>query len=1005
MPTTAPTSRTPVVLATAVLLVAGLAGGAPAQPDAGEPAGDPGVVEVRALSNRADLVSGGDVLAEVVLPAGVEVGQVAVDVDGRDVTGAFTVRADGRLVGLVDGLVEGRNALTATVVDGPAAGNGATLTVTNHPIGGPVFSGPQIQPWTCDEGALDEQCNREPTIEYQYMPAGGGGLQPYDPDAPADDVATTTTDDGDEVPFIVRVERGVIARDNYVIAVLHDPAQPWAPGGEPQAGYTGRVVAYHGASCDTEFQQAAAPDPLDAEVLGRGFATYSHALNNSGHNCHPVTQAEAMVMTKERIVEQYGEIRYQIGSGCSGGALAQYWMANAYPGLYQGITVACSFMDAWSSANQYVDYDLLRAYFESPEGVSGGWTPAQWAAVYGHPNAANAITFTEVIPNGGDPKGPCPGVPAEATFHPDTNPDGVKCSLQDWMVNVFGQDDAGYARRPYDNVGVQYGLQALLDGTILPEQFVALNTGVGSFDLDYDLVAERTRSDDLAAEYVYRSGGNNTAANLDEVAIIDYRGPDPGAFHDTYRTYAIRDRLIRQHGDADNMVLWRGSVPLFGDATFANASIFAMDRWLAAVEADDRDIPLADKIAEDRPEDVTDRCADGATGTDAPAAYCDAVVEVYETPRIVAGAPTTDDVMRCELVPIDAFDYSANPLFTEDHREALRAAFPDGVCDYARPDPHFAETVPWLDYSGGPGGLPMGPAPVSVPFGPAAAPQRLAGPERTSTAAAISASGADGADVVVIASATAFADALVASPLAARLDAPLLLTDPGALSGPTAAEIARLGAGRAILVGGEQAVGAAVADALVAAGLLVERVAGGPGEVVVAGAEDFADALSGAALAASAGRPLLLTAAGSLPEPTGAAVAGADVIVVGGESAVSVAVEQAMLDGGASVRRLDGDDRYATSAAVAAEALERGASTDVVWLATGRAFPDGLVAGAAAARDGGILLLVDGQDPAGGAASRALLLEAGVPVGALRLAGGVAAISQAVEEALVAALR
>ena len=77
------------------------------------------------------------------------------------------------------------------------------------------------------------------------------------------------------------------------------------------------------------------------------------------------------MMTKEHLIDTYGTVRYTIGSGCSGGSLTQQQVANAYPGLYQGITPACSFTDAWSSAMQYVDYQLLRRYFENPR----GWAP------------------------------------------------------------------------------------------------------------------------------------------------------------------------------------------------------------------------------------------------------------------------------------------------------------------------------------------------------------------------------------------------------------------------------------------------------------------------------------------------------------------------------------------------------------------------------------------------------------------------------------------------------
>ena len=68
-------------------------------------------------------------------------------------------------------------------------------------------------------------------------------------------------------------------------------------------------------------------------------------------------------MAKEHIITAYGTVRYTIGTGCSGGSLAQQWIANAYPGVYQGILPTCSFPDAWSTATQFLDYHLLLAYF------------------------------------------------------------------------------------------------------------------------------------------------------------------------------------------------------------------------------------------------------------------------------------------------------------------------------------------------------------------------------------------------------------------------------------------------------------------------------------------------------------------------------------------------------------------------------------------------------------------------------------------------------------------
>ncbi len=345
------------------------------------PAAASAAVEIDVLSNRADLISAGDALVEVKLPAGTDPSGVVVADDGRDVSNAFAVNGDGRFLGLVEGLDLGDNVITATLPDG----SGARITIVNHPNGGPVFSGPQIQPWQCQETAVDEQCNEPVAYEFQYKNANGE-FGAYDPENPPSDVATTTTDQGNEVPYIVRIETGYQARDQYKIAVLYDPSKPFTAA-SPQDGFNHKLLITHGASCGIDHQAGSAPDVMNDTALSRGFAVMSTALNNAGHNCNLVTQAESMVMAKERLVEQYGELRYTIGTGCSGGSLTQQQVANAYPGLYQGILPACSFPDAWSTGQQLAAYNLLRRYLEDPTKWAPGvvWEPASIGAVEGHP--------------------------------------------------------------------------------------------------------------------------------------------------------------------------------------------------------------------------------------------------------------------------------------------------------------------------------------------------------------------------------------------------------------------------------------------------------------------------------------------------------------------------------------------------------------------------------------------------------------------------------------------
>ncbi|MEA2479611.1 MAG: hypothetical protein QOJ07_1533 [Thermoleophilaceae bacterium] len=675
-------------------------------------------VTIKVLSNRADLISGGDALVQVT-PA-----HARVRVGKRNVTRSFAVRPGGRYLALLTGLRNGRNVVVAR--KGSAA---ARLTILNHANGGPVTGGPQIQPWTCLAGALDAQCNREVSYSYSYKPSGGGPLSPYDPANPPSDVATTTTDTGATVPFIVRLETGEIDRDEYRIATLYDPSKPWAPW-SPQPGFNHKLVIFHGASCETEYKQAAAPDVMNETALAHGFVTMSHALDNAGHNCNIATQAESLIMTKERVIEQYGELRYTIGSGCSGGSLVQQQVANAYPGLYQGITPACSFTDAWSSAMQYVNYQLLRHYYENPIGWAPGvvWTPDSISAVEGHPDPANAVTFTSVIPSSGDPSRTCPGVPDAQVYDPSTNPTGVRCSLQDYMINLFGprppsvwtpvekQIGRGFAGRPVGNLGLQYGLKGLLSGKLSAAQFLDLNQKVGSFDTDYNFVPDRMDADRPALDRVYRSGAVDQADNLDKVAIIDLRGPDPGAFHDVYRTYVMRARLDRDFGTHANQILWRGQVPLLGDSGYTDQSILAMDDWLGRVDKDKRRVALAKKIIHDKPPTLADRCTDGS-GKDVDAAACDATVQAYSDPQIAAGMPMTDDTLRCELKPLDRGDYG-DGTFTDAQWAQMAAIFPAGVCDFTKPGLGRHPTVKWQSYQDDAGrvvygGRPLGAAPKS----------------------------------------------------------------------------------------------------------------------------------------------------------------------------------------------------------------------------------------------------------------------------------------------------
>ena len=247
-------------------------------------------VRINTLSNRADLVSSGDALVEVRLGEDRRAGDIVLRLNGADVTSQFTYQRDARrLLGVLKGMVEGSNKLTAHARKGDRRkgrddddrdhGRGnerllSSLTITNHSRGGPIFSGPQIQPWVCatvagatvnvtipgtsltspvvtrisglDFEVTDAKCNAPSKFTFYYQPKAKQGsdctftinpgtltaplnpcfvaLNPAAPPASAD-VADFTNDKGVTVKSIVRVERGTMNRGIYEIVSFYDPAK------------------------------------------------------------------------------------------------------------------------------------------------------------------------------------------------------------------------------------------------------------------------------------------------------------------------------------------------------------------------------------------------------------------------------------------------------------------------------------------------------------------------------------------------------------------------------------------------------------------------------------------------------------------------------------------------------------------------------------------------------------------------------------------------------------
>jgi len=415
-------------------------------------------------------------------------------------------------------------------------------------------------------------------------------------------------------------------------------------------------------------------------------------------------------MVKEHFIKQYGEPIHTIGAGGSSGASQEHLIVQNYPGLLDGILVYGSFPDTVTGdAVSFSDCSLLAHSFEK---LKDPWSEEQKAAVSGFATWHTCLYWKGfrlpiVSPRSCDFRIANGSVPKELIYDRIANPKGARCDIYDNEVNVFGRDPrSGFARRPLDNIGVQYGLEAFNSKRITAEQFIELNANVGGYDEDGNIIAARTTADLESLRIAYERGLVFTGGGaMSVVPIVDVRSytDDLADAHDRYRSFVTRARLIAANGNADNHIILvtpRPEIlpleaPKLFPVDFTEAGeqevdlVRTVDRWLDNIGADGSAGAASAKIARNKPANLTDTCwtvdgrkiAERAT-FDGPG-ECNRLYPSHEDPRIAAGAPLTDDILKCVLKPIDAADYS-QPL-SADQLTRLRAVFSTGVCDYSRP--------------------------------------------------------------------------------------------------------------------------------------------------------------------------------------------------------------------------------------------------------------------------------------------------------------------------------
>lgn len=685
---------------------------------------------------------------------------------GTDVTRAFDIEPGGRsLTGVVTGLRTGWHTVRARV----GTHRGA-VSLRNRA----TLSGPYQYPFVCktDRNGLGQpivdnrdrrglrifaqnrdgsrrlkvvgwsrDCAARTRVDHLYRTAAGQ-FRPLV--GRPRDVAVTKTADGRTVPYVVRRERGTVNRFVYSITSLVE----YVPGRDPRtlrALWNHRLIYRFGGGIGVGHDQGvlADGDSLYHEGLALGYAVVSSTGTQTGVHLDLRLGAETAFMVKERFVERYGVPDYTVGTGGSGGALQQYVYGQHRPGLIDAAIPQFGYPDIATQIVNIGDCELLERYADTTPGwrqhanrmlLEGMAASDHVRLPVGRP-VGGATTCTKgwrgITPLLFNPTY-APAQPEWPYMDPPGVMDRVRWTHWDDLRAVYGER-AGYGRRTWDNVGVQYGLRALRQGQLTPEQFLDLNARIGGWrpaakmrkevcpyvpqgcnDQDrWDpwssrnatgrtarqaarKPAPRSQADPGAVRAAYGTGQVFTGDI--GIPIIDLR-PYLDAqldIHDSVQSFVARQRIVDARGRADNHVIWLIDARPFPAIDEVGQALRVMDTWLAGVRA-------GRGVAAARPAAAVDRCSDvqgrrlaagphvwdGILDDRTPGA-CARRFAVHSTPRLAAGQPYGAGIVKCRVQPVRraiAHGVYAPWRPSGEQRKQLQRIFPSGVCDYGRAVP------------------------------------------------------------------------------------------------------------------------------------------------------------------------------------------------------------------------------------------------------------------------------------------------------------------------------
>ena len=593
-----------------------------------------------------------------------------------------------------------------------------------------------------------KDCSLKTRAWYVYKRKGSKNFYPIE--EASDDIETINVN-GKPVDYIVRVETGTINRHPYILAVIKGEHETLS---RPNTSNWNRRLVYYfrGGVGIGKYQGKLSVDRIlnDREQqLAKGYAVIHSTANQTSNHYNIWLAEDTALRVKRQFVTLYAEPEYTVGIGRSGGAIQQYLLAQNNPDIIDAAIPLYSYPDMISQTIHILDCELLEFFFDVIDADNQKWH--NWSnrslieglnAKDEMKNAFDWATALSQVFAGQWPSFPSGNTECVKAWRGLTpliiNPkysalsDRVDAEIRrqthfnywDDLKHFYGTDDNGYARITWDNVGVQYGLQALKQGDISTETFLKLNASIGGWkhtakmEREYfwyltdewlpsnisvwshhnanngwnhgAIPAKRTQGDIPAMQAAYQSG--QVFLGKLKIPTIDLRHylDEELDMHHSFASFSVRSRMLREQGHADNQIIWMTHKPHIP----INDALEMIDRWMANIKNNRHK-----SVAENRPADAQDKCfdvqgkliAEGENVWDGlwngkKTGACLKVYPNYRTSRMVAGNDIAGDVFKCALQNVQqALDSQLYaPVNLKPYQTRLEQIFPQGVCDYSQ---------------------------------------------------------------------------------------------------------------------------------------------------------------------------------------------------------------------------------------------------------------------------------------------------------------------------------